>query len=112
MKIAIPTASGVLCNHFGHCEIFTIFEVDEKNKTILTKEEITPPPHEPGKLPPWLASHGVNVILTGGMGKRALDLFDEKGIKVIVGVSADKPEELVEKYMKKALVGGQNVCDH
>lgn len=29
MKIAIPTVNKELCSHFGHCEAFAIFTVDE-----------------------------------------------------------------------------------
>ena len=35
MKIAIPTANGKLCQHFGHCEKFVFIEVDEVTKTII-----------------------------------------------------------------------------
>ncbi|MBF0208384.1 MAG: NifB/NifX family molybdenum-iron cluster-binding protein [Oligoflexia bacterium] len=112
MKIAIPTSNGLLCNHFGHCDVFTIFEIDEVSKKIHKTEEITPPPHEPGKLPPWIAAQGVNVVLAGGMGKRAIDLFSANGVDVIVGVMSDTPGKLVEKFMEKKLISGQNVCDH
>ena len=48
MKIAIPTADGVLCPHFGHCQHFTIVEIDPESKSIIKSEAMTPPPHEPG----------------------------------------------------------------
>ena len=45
MKIAIPTAGGKLCMHFGHCEEFLFLDVDVKEKKILNRNKITPPPH-------------------------------------------------------------------
>ena len=39
MKIAIPTADGKLCPHFGHCEAFTFAEIDEATKEIKTIEQ-------------------------------------------------------------------------
>lgn len=54
MKIAVPTAQGKLCMHFGHCEMFTVIDIDETNKKIETTTAIEPPPHEPGVLPKWL----------------------------------------------------------
>lgn len=112
MKFAIPTHNKKLCLHFGHCEVFTFIEADEVTKTILNKEEITPPPHEPGILPPWVAEHGATVILAGGMGMRAQQLFVEQGIKVLVGASELNPEKLVIDYLNGTLTTGVNACDH
>lgn len=112
MKIAIPVAAGRLAMHFGHCEQFALVDVDEiegkPSKTVL----LNPPPHEPGLLPRWLHEHGADVILAGGMGQRAQQIFAQNDIKVIVGVEAGTPEELVEKYTSGSLIGGQNLCDH
>jgi len=112
MKLAIPTNSGKLCLHFGHCDVFTFIEVDEVSKTIISKEELTPPPHEPGILPPWVAKHGAKVIIAGGMGSRAQQLFAGEGIKVIVGAKEEHPEKLVLDYLKGNLETGINTCDH
>jgi len=54
----------------------------------------------------------VNVIIAGGMGQRAQDLFVMQEIKVIVGAPSDEPEALVKKYLAGTLVTGGNVCDH
>ncbi|MDD3150388.1 MAG: NifB/NifX family molybdenum-iron cluster-binding protein [Candidatus Gastranaerophilales bacterium] len=112
MKFAIPTNNGQLCLHFGHCEVFTFIEADEKTKEILNKEELTPPPHEPGVLPAWLAEKSVNVVIAGGMGSRAQQLFAEQGIKVIVGSMETIPEKMVVLYLNNALESGINACDH
>lgn len=34
-------------------------------------------PHEPGFLPVWLALQGVTHIIAGGMGQRAISLFNQ-----------------------------------
>jgi predicted Fe-Mo cluster-binding NifX family protein len=112
MKFAIPTNNGKLCLHFGHCEVFTFVEVDEETKIITGKEAITPPPHEPGILPPWVAQHGATVIIAGGMGMRAQQLFANQGIKVIVGADEGDPEKLVLAYLNGTLKTGVNACDH
>ena len=85
MKIAIPLANGKLTMHFGHCERFALVDVDPAQKKILKREDIVPPPHEPGLLPPWLAERGATLIIAGGMGQHAQGLFTEQGIKVLVG---------------------------
>lgn len=112
MKVAIPTANGKLNSHFGHCDNFIIFEVDEKSKKILSKSDLTPPPHEPGLLPRWLGERGINLVIAGGMGGRAQTLFAEQGIKVVTGAPADDAQKLVEAYFGGTLVTGDNTCDH
>ncbi len=110
MKIALPTANGQLAMHFGHCEKFMI--VDVENNEIVKTEELVPPPHEPGVLPKWLGDLNVNVIIAGGMGMRAQNLFTENNIKVLVGASAEPTEDLIKAYLAGTLVTGDNVCDH
>lgn len=110
VKIAIPLAEGMLCNHFGHCEQFALIDLQGKN--IVQKVMVTPPPHEPGLLPRWLSEKGVNVIIAGGMGQRALQLFQERGIQVLTGAPSLPPEELVAQYVNQTLITGENVCDH
>jgi predicted Fe-Mo cluster-binding NifX family protein len=110
MKFAIPLAAGKLTAHFGHCQEFALIEVEDNQ--IKNKETLVPPPHEPGLLPKWLHDQGANVIIAGGMGARALDLFSQNDIKVIVGASALTPEELVNQYLANTLQTGGNVCDH
>ncbi len=112
MKVAIPIANGALCMHFGHCEQFALVEVDETTKTITQTTMVTPPPHEPGMLPPWLAKQGATHIIAGGMGSRAQDLFAAQSIAVIVGAPADEPEALVKLYLSGTLKTGTNTCDH
>ncbi|UCG12304.1 MAG: NifB/NifX family molybdenum-iron cluster-binding protein [Deltaproteobacteria bacterium] len=110
MKFAIPLAQGVLCTHFGHSEQFAIIETEKGQ--IKGKELHTPPPHEPGVLPRWLGELGVSVVIAGGMGRRAQDLFGQRGIKVVVGASSEAPESLIQNYLKGTLVTGANLCDH
>ncbi len=112
MKIAIPTANEKLCMHFGHCEVFTFFEIDEEAKSIKHIEHITPPPHEPGILPGWVAKNGATLVIAGGMGARAQGLFNENGINVIVGAQPNSPEEIVKSYLEGTLEVGANACDH
>ncbi|MEW6187048.1 MAG: iron-sulfur cluster carrier protein MrpORP [Thermodesulfobacteriota bacterium] len=110
VKIAIPLAEGTLCNHFGHCEQFALIDLQGKN--IIQKVMVTPPPHEPGLLPRWLGEKGVDLIIAGGMGQRAVSLFNERGIKVLTGAPQLPPEELVAQYANQNLITGDNVCDH
>ena len=112
MKIAIPMAGGRLCMHFGHCEQFALVDVDEVDGKPTDTAYVTPPPHEPGLLPRWLHEQRATVIIAGGMGQRAQQLFAQNEVKVVVGAPADTAENLVAAYLSGALVSGQNACDH
>jgi len=112
MRIAVPVSGGALSSHFGHCEQFLLVEIDPDGKTIKSQEMLTPPAHEPGVLPAWLHGRGANVIIAGGMGSRAQSLFQQHGIKVVVGATADEPSRVVQAYLDGQLVTGANVCDH
>ncbi|MBN1355424.1 P-loop NTPase [bacterium] len=113
LKIAIPVIDGRLCMHFGHCQHFAmVTTTGTKPDTGLAVEYLPPPSHEPGALPRWLHEQGADVIIAGGMGSRAQELFRQSGIEVVVGASADTPENLVQMYLSNTLTSGQNVCDH
>ncbi len=107
---AVPIANGKLSAHFGHCEQVVLLEaIDGK---IKEKKTSTPPPHEPEILPKWLHDLGAQVIIAGGMGSRAKQLFTNNGIKVITGAPMDAPESLVKQYLTGNLLTGDNMCDH
>jgi predicted Fe-Mo cluster-binding NifX family protein len=112
MKIAIPVEAGRVSMHFGHCEQFEVFEVSETDRTISGRAAHRPPPHEPGVLPQWLHELGADVIITGGMGPRAQQLFAHNGIRVVLGCPAEDPEQVAAAYLKGTLQTGDNVCDH
>ena len=112
LRIALPVAEGQLCMHFGHCQQFAMVQVDPESKKIESIDMLTPPPHEPGVLPQWLAEQKTNLVIAGGMGSRAQSLFTQNGIQVLTGAPAKTPEELVQSYLNGSLTTGDNVCDH
>ena len=109
---SMPTTNGVLASHFGHCAEFTFIEADCAAGIIGEMKKAAAPEHEPGLLPRWLAEQGADIILAGGMGSRAQQLFAENGIEVVTGVQELSPEEIVKKYLNDDLVTGSNACDH
>lgn len=111
MRIAIPTDRGQVSAHFGHCEEFTVYDIDENQKKVIAKEVIENPGHEPGFLPIFLAKQNVNCIIAGGMGSRAKEIFDNNNIQTIAGVSGFV-DEVVQEYLKGDLVSDDNYCDH
>ena len=109
-RIAIPLENGILCSHFGHCQQFALLDTDSN---LITNESfITPPPHEPGLLPGWLAEKGVTDVIAGGMGQRAIELFNRQNINVFVGALLKSPADLTNDLLNQSLVAGANYCDH
>ena len=111
MKIAIPTENGMLCPHFGHCQLFTIIDVNPVTKIIEKVDVLTPPPHDIGVLPAWLKEIGCTHIIAGGMGGRAIALFQQNGIHVVYGAPTQKPEDLVTAYLNDELETSSNLCE-
>ena len=107
---AVPTIDGKLCAHFGHCERFAVIETEDQK--IINVEYMTPPVHQPGTYPRFLAGKGVSTIISGGMGMKAQEIFAQNNIEVFMGINSDVPELLVEQYLSDQLVSGENQCDH
>jgi len=100
MKIAVPTRGNVVDDHFGHCEMYTVFTIGE-NKTI-ENAEILPSPQGCGcksNIASVLKEMGVSVLLAGNMGNGALNVLNSQGIQVFRGCSGDV-RQLVETFLK------------
>ena len=107
LKIAVAGENKMVTEHFGHCESFMIF--DTENNQIIKSETVANPGHKPGFLPNFLADRGVNVIISGGMGGGAVEIFNERNVEVIVGASGDA-KTAVENYLKGELKTTGSVC--
>ena len=110
MKVAIPMVEGRFSEHFGGAEAFGLFEVDETKKTIVSKTVVAAPPHEKGAFPAWLRDQSASVILAGGMGPRAVQMFEQFGIRVISGVGGKDPTAVVEDFLSGTLQTTGEVC--
>jgi len=107
MRIAIASEGKDVTEHFGHCVTFLIYDVE--NGKIVKEESLPNPGHKPGFLPNYLADRGVNVIISGGMGGGAVDIFNERNVEVVVGASGDA-KIAVEKYLNGALKTTGSIC--
>jgi len=107
MKIAVASDSGKVTEHFGHCQGFIIYDTDGKD--IISRKNIPFPGHRPGFLPNFLNDQGVNVVISGGMGGGAIQIFDEKGIEVITGARGSA-DEAVHKYLRGSLKSSGSAC--
>jgi len=102
--IAIPKEGSVVCAHFGHCEQFALFNTETGVTTLVDN-----PGHVPGVLPGFLKSQGVQVVIAGGMGQRAQELFVAHNIELIVGVTGEI-DEVIKQYQAGMLKSTGAVC--
>lgn len=112
MKLAIPTKGNVVDDHFGHCEMYTIFTTDENNKII--KSEILPSPQGCGcksNIAYDLKQIGVSVMLAGNMGGGALNVLNSQGINVVRGCSGDV-KKVAEDYLQGQIADSGVGCHH
>lgn len=107
MRIAVAAMGNEVAQHFGHCENFILF--DAENGKITSENSIPNPGHRPGFLPNFLADKGAEVIIAGGMGGGAVDIFNERNVEVIVGAQGNA-REAVEAYLKGELVSTGSIC--
>lgn len=90
MKIALPSRQNRVDEHFGHCEYFTVFTVNERNE-IIAEETVSAPANCGCKsnIAQTLAAMGVKMMLAGNMGQGAVNVLNGCGIQVLRGCSGD-----------------------
>ena len=110
MKIAIPLHQGKFSEHFGGAEMFAFYTVDESDRSIGERLLDAPPEHGRGIFPMWLRQQGATVVLAGGMGPRAADIFVQHGIQVITGIRGEDPDAVAQGYLDGTLEATGDVC--
>ena len=109
-KIAIPVNNGILDAHFGHAKQFAIITLNDSQ--IINELIMDAPPHEPGLLPKLLSEKGVTDVLVGGMGNKAIQLFQKAGVNVFVGAPQLAIRNLIDGFVNKTISFSANYCDH
>ncbi len=111
MKIALPSRQNRVDEHFGHCEYFTVFTVNELNE-ILSEETVAPPANCGCKsnIAQTLAQMGVKMMLAGNMGQGAVSVLNSCGIDVLRGCSGDV-KAVTEGWLAGTLKDSGIACD-
>ncbi len=92
MKIALPSRGDTIDSHFGHCEYFTVFTVNESE---IVNQDIVPSPSGCGcksNIASVLAEMGVTMMLAGNMGDGAVNVLNRSGIDVVRGCQGNVKE--------------------
>jgi len=111
MKIAMPKDGEMVNQHFGQSKHFLIAAVENKqivDRKVISSESLQ---HNHAGLSGLFLAEGVSLVITGGIGKPALDALKENGLEVIKGASG-KCEEVLEEYLKGNLDDKNVMCNH
>ena len=112
MRIAISAEGdrgleSVVSPHFGRCPCYVLVDVEGgQAKELRVVENPYYGQHVPGQVPAFIHSQGVEVMLTSGMGRRAITLFKEYGIEAVTGAQGTVRRAL-EGYLGGQLRGVQ-----
>ena len=108
MKIAISTQNkngleSNIAGHFGKCPFFTFVELEDNQiKSIEIVDNPYFAGHEVGQVPSYIKNTKSDVMISGGMGGRAIQFFKEFEIGVYTGAQGTIAET-IQKYIKKEL---------
>lgn len=110
MRIAVSADSkqgldSVVSPHFGRCPYFVLVDLDGDN--VGEVREVDNPyygNHQPGQVPGFISSLGANVMLSGGMGGRAITFFEQYGVEGVTGAYGTVRQSL-ERYLGGQLKG-------
>jgi predicted Fe-Mo cluster-binding NifX family protein len=92
--------------HFGRCPYFVLADVeDQEIQSVHTVSNPYYSQHQPGQVPAFIQSQGVDVMLTGGMGGRALGFFRSSGIEPVTG-AVGTVENALQHFLNDELSGG------
>jgi predicted Fe-Mo cluster-binding NifX family protein len=110
MRVAVSADNrngldSVVSPHFGRCPHFVLVDLDEHD--VREVQEVDNPyygHHQPGQVPAFINSLGANVMLTGGMGGRAIMFFQQFDIEGVTGAYGTVRQSL-ERYLGGELRG-------
>ena len=112
MRIAISADNrngldSVVSPHFGRCPHYILVDVEgHEVKTVNVVDNPYYGQHSPGMVPDFIHSQDVDVMLTGGMGRRAIAFFEQLGVEAVSGASGTVRRAL-ELYLGGQLRGVQ-----
>ena len=110
MRIAVSAdkkngLESIVSPHFGRCPHFVLVDLAEHDvQDVQAVDNPYYARHQPGQVPAFINSLGANVMLTGGMGGRAIMFFQQFGIEGVTGAYGTVRQS-VEQYLGGQLKG-------
>ncbi len=110
MKIAVTYQNGMIFQHFGHCEAFKFYVVED-NKVVFS-EVISAEGSGHGALAGFLKNHGADALICGGIGGGARTALAAAGIELFPGTSGSA-DSAVQALLNGTLIfNPDTVCSH
>ena len=111
-KLAIPTREGRVDDHFGHCDHYSLFTIDD-NKQVVSTERLDSPQGCGCKsnIASVMQQMGITMMLAGNMGMGAFNKLSAHGISVIRGCKGDI-NDVLKAYLDGKLTDSAESCDH
>lgn len=112
MRVAISAddsngLDSVVSPHFGRCPYYVLVDLDGREVSrVSAVENPYYGHHQPGQVPGFIQSQGGDVMLAGGMGRRAIGFFQQYGIQAVTGASGTVRHAL-EQYLGGVLQGAE-----
>ena len=95
----------VVSPHFGRCPYYVFVDLEDREvQQVNAVENPYYGHHQPGQVPAFIEGQGANVMLAGGMGRRAIGLFQQCGIEAVTGATGSVRHAL-EQYLGGTLQG-------
>lgn len=110
MKIAVTYEAGQVFQHFGHCENFKIYQVEEGQ--VISSKIVSPDGSGHGALAVFLADQDVKVLLCGGIGGGARTALAEAEVELYPGVSGDADVAVAAFLAGTLKYDPDAVCSH
>lgn len=113
IKVAVPTRGSQVDDHFGHCELYTIYTLDVKDKAVIETETL-PSPEGCGcksNIASILKDKNVSVMLAGNMGAGAMNVLNSNGIEVIRGCNGPV-KDVVDAFIEGVVADSGVGCEH
>ncbi|MFZ0389162.1 MAG: NifB/NifX family molybdenum-iron cluster-binding protein [Calditrichia bacterium] len=109
-----PGGKPVLSQHFGGSEGFLVYEVSSNNQILKSEYYANPQPEGHGggcHLPKHLKQFNPDVVIAGGMGRKAAMKFSDANIQVITAAGGTA-DEIVSRYLQGEIAGYEECQDH
>ena len=110
MKLAVTYENGQVFQHFGHCEQFKVYSVEEGS--VRSSQVVSAAGSGHGALAGFLQNLGVDTLICGGIGGGARTALAQAGIELYPGASGNA-DEAVDALLKGNLAyDPDTMCNH
>lgn len=104
--------AGEMAQHFGRCPFYVVTRVNGERQVESAEVRENPHAqhHEPGQIPRFIHSLGADVIISSGMGHKAISWFEQLGVEAVTG-SRGQVGATLQAYLNGEIHGAAG-CAH